>query len=183
MMDWRGVCKWKKNKFDPRSTEKICAYAHGKFSVVKFTIDAEIFAAMETMNSLKIHFLDKEEITLRTDCQVIISFHNKSVRNKPSRVRWIAFTDFITETGVKVNFEHIDDKLNLFIDTLSRLVEEPVIIAALTDAEDEALASAQYPLLTKYEDLLHETSKNIFFKEEHDKRKELAGMPSKELDL
>ncbi|KAG6510146.1 hypothetical protein ZIOFF_028155 [Zingiber officinale] len=88
-------------KADPRSMEKVCAYAHGKFPTIKSAIDADIFAAMETMSALKIHFLDKEEITLRTDCQAIISFHNKSVRNKPSRVRWIAFTDFITGTGVK----------------------------------------------------------------------------------
>ncbi|KAG6521262.1 hypothetical protein ZIOFF_018373 [Zingiber officinale] len=66
-MGWGGICKWKPTKFDPRSIERICAYAHGKFPTVKSVIDAEIYAAMETMSTLKIHFLDKEEITLRTD--------------------------------------------------------------------------------------------------------------------
>ncbi|MFN1222484.1 hypothetical protein, partial [Enterococcus faecium] len=70
---------------------------------------------------LKIHYLDKSEITLRTDCQAIIAFYNKSAQNKPSRVRWLAFTDFITGTGVHINFEHIDGKLNYLADSLSRL--------------------------------------------------------------
>ncbi|KAG6532535.1 hypothetical protein ZIOFF_006381 [Zingiber officinale] len=133
MTGWGGVCKWKPKKADPRSMEKVCAYAHGKFPTIKSIIDTEIFAAMETMSALKIHFLDKDEITLRTECQVIISFHNKSIRNKPSRVRWIAFTDFITAIGVKVNFEHIDGKLNDFADSLSRLVECSETVAVLTE--------------------------------------------------
>nr|BDT80144.2 P3 [Jujube associated badnavirus] len=122
MEGWGGVCKWKKAKADPRSTERVCAYANGKFPTVKSAIDAEIYACMETLNALKIHYLDKEEITLRTDCQAIISFYNKSAVNKPSRVRWLAFTDFITGTGVKINFEHIDGKHNVLADNLSRLV-------------------------------------------------------------
>ncbi|KAG6501145.1 hypothetical protein ZIOFF_041014 [Zingiber officinale] len=69
MMGWGGVCKWKPSKYDPRSMEKVCAYAHGKFPVVKSVIDAEIFASMETMSALKIHFLDKREITMRTDLE------------------------------------------------------------------------------------------------------------------
>jgi len=121
MEGWGGICKWKAHKKDPRSSEKICAYASGKFPVVKSTIDAEIHACMETLKALKIHYLDQPEITLRTDCQAIISFYNKSSQNKPSRVRWINFVDFITGTGVHVNFEHIDGKLNVLADALSRL--------------------------------------------------------------
>ncbi|KAG6514346.1 hypothetical protein ZIOFF_024699 [Zingiber officinale] len=117
--------------------ERICAYDHGKFPVIKSVIDAEIYAAMETMTVLKIHFLDKEEITLRTDCQAIINFHNKTARNKPSRVKWLAFTDYITDTGVKVNFEHIDGKLNILADTLSRLVEGQETVVVLTDVEEK----------------------------------------------
>ena len=89
--------------------------------MLKSTIDAEIHACMETMKSLKIHYLDKREITLRTDCQAIISFYNKSSNNKPSRVRWLNFVDFITGTGVEIKFEHIDGKLNVLADSLSRL--------------------------------------------------------------
>ncbi|KAJ3705006.1 hypothetical protein LUZ61_008711 [Rhynchospora tenuis] len=126
MEGWGGVCKWKNSKYDPRSSEKVCAYASGKFQVLKSTIDAEIHACMETMSALKIHYLDKQEITLRTDCQAIISFYNKSASNKPSRVRWISFVDFVTGTGVKVNFEHIDGKLNVLADSLSRLTAKMV---------------------------------------------------------
>ncbi|KAG6496411.1 hypothetical protein ZIOFF_044278 [Zingiber officinale] len=126
---------------------------------------------METMSALKIHFLYKEEVTLRTDCQTIISFHNKSIRNKPSRVRWIAFTDFIIGTGVKVNFEHIDGKLNVFADNLSRLVENSETLAVLT--EEGIGGSAQFSLLTEYEDLIHDTAKNILLHEEHQKRRRM----------
>ncbi|KAJ4778498.1 polyprotein [Rhynchospora pubera] len=121
-----GVCKWKKAKYDPRNTEKVCAYASEKFPVIKSTIDAEIYACMETMKALKIHYLDQKEITLRTDCQAIISFYNKSAQNKPSRVRWINFVDFVTGTGVQVNFEHIDGKMNVLADSLSRLTANMV---------------------------------------------------------
>ncbi|KAG6476229.1 hypothetical protein ZIOFF_065467 [Zingiber officinale] len=157
--------------------EKICAYAHGKFPVIKSVIDVEIYAAMETMTALRIHFLDKDEITLGNDYQAIISFHNKTSRNKPSRVRWLAFTDYITGTDVKVKFEHIDGKLNILADTLSRLVKGPEMIVVLTDEEDakeEASCSIRFPLLTEYEDLIHETLPKVFLKEEHDKRNRMA---------
>ena len=85
-----------------KTTEKICAYASGKFNPIKSTIDAEMHAVMKTLESLKIYFLDKEEVIIRTDCQAIISFFNKSAQNKPSRVRWMAFVDYITGCGVEV---------------------------------------------------------------------------------
>ncbi|QHG11155.1 polyprotein [Pitaya badnavirus 1] len=122
MEGWGGVCKWKLSKSDPRSTEKVCAYASGRFPTVKSVIDAEIQACIETLQSLKIYYLDKKEITLRTDCQAIISFYNKSSQHKPSRVRWLTFTDFITGTGVQIYFEHIDGRLNILADALSRLI-------------------------------------------------------------
>ena len=121
MEGWGGVCKWRPGKGSLRSTEKVCAYASGKFPCVKSTIDAEIHACMETLAALKIHYLDKGEITLRTDCQAIITFHNKMAVHKPSRVRWINFMDFISGTGVKINFEHIEGRHNILADTLSRL--------------------------------------------------------------
>ncbi|KAG6466577.1 hypothetical protein ZIOFF_074695 [Zingiber officinale] len=183
MTGWGGVCKWKPNRYDPRNMEKVCAYANGKFPVVKSVIDAEIYVAMETMTALKIHYMDKLEITLRTDCQAIISFNNKTSRNKPSRVHWLAFTDYITSTRVKVNFEHIDGKLNILTDMLSKLVEEPKTLAViieegevafgpptLTDAEEEAACSSRFPLLTEYEDLISDTFSKNFLKEEHEKR-------------
>ncbi|ASA40120.1 ORF3 [Dioscorea bacilliform virus] len=127
MEGWGGVCKWKGSKFDPKSEEKICAYASGKFAPPKSTIDAEIHAVMNSLNNFKIYYLDKEEVGIRTDCQAIISFFNKSAQNKPSRVRWIAFTDFITGLGIPVTFHHIDGKDNALADALSRLVTATIV--------------------------------------------------------
>ncbi|GJX58504.1 Orf y [Tanacetum coccineum] len=93
MEGWGGIVKWKKSKEDPRSSERICAYASGKFSTTQSTIDAEINACINTLEKLKIYYLDKQEVTLRTDCQAIISFYNKTNSNKSSRVRWIKFAD------------------------------------------------------------------------------------------
>nr|WKY95835.1 polyprotein [Dioscorea bacilliform BL virus] len=122
MEGWGGVCKWKNRKNDPRSTEKVCAYASGKFDCPKSTIDAEIHAVMNSMEKFKIHYLDKKELLIRTDCQAIMAFYNKSADNKPSRVRWIAFNDFITGLGIPVHIEHIDGKNNILADSLSRLI-------------------------------------------------------------
>ncbi|GJY94184.1 putative polyprotein [Tanacetum coccineum] len=72
MKGWGGIVKWKKSKEDPRSSERICAYASGKFSTTQSTIDTEINACINTLEKLKIYYLDKQEVTLRTDCQAII---------------------------------------------------------------------------------------------------------------
>ena len=172
MEGWGGICKWKHKKNDPRSSEKICAYASGKFPVLKSTIDAEIHACMETMKSLKIHYLDKHEITLRTDCQAIISFYNKSSNNKPSRVRWLNFVDFITGTGVEVKFEHIDGKLNVLADSLSRLTnfcfagclntEEQENLLALEDAIQESVQQENDQNLTIIQDYLPALFQNLY---------------------
>ncbi|GKC19027.1 Orf y [Tanacetum coccineum] len=89
MEGWGGIVKWKKSKEDPRSSERICAYASGKFSTTQSTFDSEINACINTLEKLKIYYLDKQEVTLRTDCQAIISFYNKTNSNKSSRVIWI----------------------------------------------------------------------------------------------
>nr|GEZ72792.1 TPA: orf y [Tanacetum cinerariifolium] len=122
MEGWRGIIKWKKSKEDPRGSERICAYTSGKFSTTQSTIDAEINACINTLEKLKIYYLDKQEVTLRTDCQAIISFYNKTNSNKSSRVRWIKFVDTVTGTGVKINIKHIEGKHNTLADSLSRLV-------------------------------------------------------------
>jgi len=121
MEGWGGIAKWKPIKESPKTSEKVFAYASDRFPVIKSTIDAEIQACINTLNSMKIHYLDQPEISLRTDCQAIISFYNKQAQNKPTRVRWINFTDFITGTGVNIKFEHIDGKFNILADHLSRL--------------------------------------------------------------
>ncbi|ATZ69463.1 ORF3 polyprotein [Cacao swollen shoot CE virus] len=122
MEGWGAICKWKPAKEDSRTTEKICAYASGKFNVIKSTIDAEIYALIKALESFKIFYLDKRHLILRTDCQAIVMFHNKTSTHKPSRVRWITFSDYLTGLGVEVTIEHITGKDNLLADNLSRLV-------------------------------------------------------------
>lgn len=122
-----GVCKWKWKKEDPKNMEQVSAYASGKFPTVKSPVDAEIYACMETMQRLKMYYLDKREITLRTDCEAIVRFYNKTATNKPSRVRWLGFMDYLTGTGVDVHIEHIDGKSNRFADELSRLTTASVL--------------------------------------------------------
>nr|UYZ57240.1 polyprotein [Banana streak OL virus] len=123
MEGWGGVCKWKTDSLQPRWSEKICAYASGKFTPIKSTIDAEIQAVINSLDKFKIYYLDKKELIIRTDSQAIVSFYKKSSDHKPSRVRWLAFTDYITGTGLEIKFEHIDGKDNVLADTLSRLVK------------------------------------------------------------
>nr|QJC63601.1 polyprotein [Cacao swollen shoot virus] len=122
MEGWGAVCKWKLAKEDSRTTEKICAYASGKFGIIKSTIDAEIFALIKALESFKIFYLDKKHLVVRTDCQAIVTFYNKTSTHKPSRIRWITFSDYITGLGVQVTIEHINGKENQLADTLSRLV-------------------------------------------------------------
>ncbi|KAG6481686.1 hypothetical protein ZIOFF_058305 [Zingiber officinale] len=51
MEGWGDICKWKKKKEDPRTEEKICAYASEKYSPLKSTIDVEIHAYEELSRS------------------------------------------------------------------------------------------------------------------------------------
>ncbi|CAL5326497.1 unnamed protein product [Camellia sinensis] len=118
MEGWGGICKWKKASKDPHSTERICAYASGKFNPIKSTIDAEIHACINSLEAFKIFYLDKQRLTLRTDCQAIISFFNKTADHKPSRTRWLAFTDYITGLGIDVTLEHINGSDNALADAL-----------------------------------------------------------------
>ena len=119
---WGGICKWKPKQYDPKTFEKVCAYASGKFSPIKSTIDAEIHAVINSLEKFRIYYLDKRDITLRTDCDAIVRFYGKSTDNKPSKVRWLTFVDYLTGTGVHVHIEHIDGKDNVLADSLSRLV-------------------------------------------------------------
>ncbi|KAJ8476364.1 hypothetical protein OPV22_020091 [Ensete ventricosum] len=123
MEGWGGVCKWKIQSQQPRWSEKICAYASGKFQPIKSTIDAEVQAVINSLDKFKIYYLDKRELIIRTDSQAIVTFCKKISDHKPSRVRWLAFTDYITGTGLDIKFEHIDCKDNTLADTLSRLVQ------------------------------------------------------------
>ncbi|GJX71488.1 putative polyprotein [Tanacetum coccineum] len=167
MEGWGGIVKWKKRKEDPRSLERIFAYASGKFSTTQSTINAEINACINTLEKLKIYYLDKKEDTLRTNCQAIISFYNKTNSNKSSRVRWIKFADAVTRTGVKNNIEHIEGKHNTLVDSLLRLVnlcfvectgEMKELVAATLYSVEEVLQSPnafQKNMKTTYEEVMN----------------------------
>ncbi|KAI3762450.1 hypothetical protein L1987_52880 [Smallanthus sonchifolius] len=150
MEGWGGVCKWKRRKMDPKKNERISAYASEKFKTIQSTIDAEINACINSLEKLKIYYLDKREITLRTDCQAIISFYNKTNSNKASRVRWLKFADIITGTGVQINIEHIEGKQNTLADALTRLVN--LCFAECTDQAQEVLMKS----LNMIEEVLEE---------------------------
>ncbi|KAG6469581.1 hypothetical protein ZIOFF_070510 [Zingiber officinale] len=94
---------------------------------------------MEALSAFKIHYLDKKEVTLRTDCQAIIKFFNKSVSNKPSRVRWIAFTDYITGTEINIEFEHVEGTNNQLADALSRIVHHVTSKVTLPECQLQLL--------------------------------------------
>ncbi|UYC36391.1 polyprotein [Black pepper virus B] len=145
---WGGIAKWRPTKGSSRNEEKIFSYSSGKYQIPKSTIDAEIYACINSLDKMKIFYLDQQEITLRTDCVAIINFYSKINVSKPSRVRWMNFTDYITGTGVKINFEHIEGKQNVLADKLSRLVHllsetEPChqVAAAMQDVIQEITSS------------------------------------------
>ncbi|GJX80825.1 putative polyprotein [Tanacetum coccineum] len=135
---WRVIQMEKYTKL--QKFKRKCAYASGKFSTTQSTIDAEINACINTLEKLKIYYLDKQEVTLRTDCQA--SFYNKTNSNKSSRVRWIKFADAVTGTDVKINIEHIEGKHNTLADSLSRLVN--LCFAECTGEMKELAAAALY---------------------------------------
>ncbi|GKC26525.1 putative polyprotein, partial [Tanacetum coccineum] len=66
MEGWGGIIKWKKSKEDPRSSERICAYASGKFSTTQSIIDAEINACINTLEKLKIYYKVKWDDSILT---------------------------------------------------------------------------------------------------------------------
>ncbi|KAI4374074.1 hypothetical protein MLD38_012115 [Melastoma candidum] len=152
MEGWGAVCKWT-TVLGARNQEEICAYASGIYPHVKSTIDSEIFAVMAALEKFKIHYLDKREVTIRTDCGAIISFHNKLATNKPSRVRWIAFCDYITGSGVEVKFEHIKGSSNQLADHLSRLTQTLAYGGWPTEECQEALILLEEILLVTHSDL------------------------------
>ncbi|QHF16180.1 polyprotein [Camellia lemon glow virus] len=170
MEGWGAICKWKKGKSDPKSTELICAYASGKYNPIKSTIDSEVYACINGLESFKIFYLDKESVVLRTDCQAIVSFINKTVENKPSRTRWITLRDYVTGLGLTVTFEHIQGKDNLLADTLSRLVMAIIESPRWSQPERDSYEaqclqlvedSLQEPATTKLKELLEKVIKVI----------------------
>ncbi|KAJ4714374.1 Retrotransposon protein, putative, Ty3-gypsy subclass [Melia azedarach] len=112
----------RRKRADSKKYRNGLAYGSGSLKIPKSTIDAEITAVIKALESFKIYYLDKQCLVIRTDCQAIVSFFNKSCNHKPSRVRWVSLVDYITGMGLEVKFEHIDGKENQLADVLSRLI-------------------------------------------------------------
>ena len=124
---WGAVLYCKPNKFSEKRLERICGYNSGKYKEKRniSSIDAELLAINYALDSFELFIISKKEITLRTDCEAIVSFYNKmnGDSKRSSRRRWLNFLDRINNTGLTINIEHIKGKGNKAADILSRLLE------------------------------------------------------------
>jgi len=121
-LGWGAILKWKPTKFHSQKEEKIARYASGTYKTKASGIDSEILACLYAFDKFKIFLLDKQEFTLRTDCEAIVKFHNNLNNNRLSSARWVNFIDNVVRTNVNVCFEHVSGKDNKFADLLSRLI-------------------------------------------------------------
>ncbi|KAG2657454.1 hypothetical protein PVAP13_1KG280231 [Panicum virgatum] len=118
---WGAILKQKPNKYSPKTEEKICRYASGKYKLKAINnTDREILAVINAINAFRL-YLRFKEFTLRTDCEAICNYYNKVNSKKSSTRRWVLFEDIITGNGYKVIFEHIKGKDNILPDIFSRL--------------------------------------------------------------
>ncbi|GKC26652.1 Orf y [Tanacetum coccineum] len=123
MEGWGGIVKWKKSKGDPRSSENICAYASGKFSTTQSTIDAEINACINTLEKIKIYYLDKHEVTLRTYCQAIIREIKQLATSTLYSVEEVLQSLYAFQKNMKITYKEIMKISNQFRVVLT--LEEP----------------------------------------------------------
>ncbi|KAG2655267.1 hypothetical protein PVAP13_1KG000176 [Panicum virgatum] len=115
-----AILKQKPNKYSPKTEEKICRYASGKYKLkaINYT-DREILAVINAINVFRL-YLGFKEFIVRTDCEAICIYYNKVNSKKSSTRRWDLFEDIITGNGYKVIFEHIKGKDNTLSDIFSR---------------------------------------------------------------
>ncbi|WAK97196.1 polyprotein [Fatsia badnavirus 1] len=183
MTGWGAICKWKQSENDPRRTENVSAYASGTYNPILSTIDAEIGAVLHALEVFKIYYLSQAKVIIRTDCQAIISFFNKSFNHKPSRLRWIRFVDFISGTGIPYKFEHILGKENQLADHLSRnpqlantlsklvclfLQEWQEIPAATVATLSEAMLTPTTAILTLADSVINSIERLMHSKQQQD---------------
>ena len=117
---WGAILKQKPNKYSPKTEERICRYASGKYKLKAINnTDREILAVINAINAFRL-YLGFKEFTVRTDCEAICKYHNKVNSKKSSTRRWVLFEDIITGNGYKVIFEHIKGKDNTLPDIFSR---------------------------------------------------------------
>ena len=124
---WGAILIAKPNKYAGKDLEKIVRYNSGNYKEKGniSSIDLELLAVNYALDSFELFIISKKEITLRTDCEAIVSFVNKmKLENKRSnRRRWLNFIDRITNIGLIINFEHIKGSNNQIADILSRIIK------------------------------------------------------------
>ena len=117
---WGAILKQKPHKYSPKTEEKICRYASGKYKLKTINnTDREILAVINAINAFRL-YLGFKEFTVRTDCEAICKYYNKVNSKKSSTRRWVLFEDIIIGNGYKVIFEHIKGKDNTLPDIFSR---------------------------------------------------------------
>jgi len=117
---WGAILKQKPNKYSPKTEERICRYASGKYKLKAINnTDREILAVINAINAFRL-YLGFKEFTVRTDCEAICKYYNKINSKKSSTRRWVLFEDIIIGNGYKVIFEHIKGKDNVLPDIFSR---------------------------------------------------------------
>lgn len=123
---WGGILLRKQSKYDSKSSESICRYTSGKYKEKGHltSLDYEILAIIYCLDSFMLFICNKQEITIRTDCEAIVKYSHKvkGIRKTLSTKRWIKFTDSIINRGLKIHWEHIKGVNNSLADTLSRLL-------------------------------------------------------------
>ncbi|ESR34294.1 hypothetical protein CICLE_v10006750mg [Citrus x clementina] len=75
----------------------------------------EILGVINTLNSFRL-FLN-QSFMVRTYCEAIMRFHNKTNDKKLSSKTWLNFINTILGNGYKVEFEHIkrvDNRLTYY---------------------------------------------------------------------
>jgi len=115
---WGAILKQKPNKYSPKTEERICRYASGKYKLKAINnTDREILAVINAINAFNLGF---KEFIVRTDCEAICKYYNKVNSKKSSTRRWVLFEDIITGNGYNVIFEHIKGKDNTLPDIFSQ---------------------------------------------------------------
>ena len=121
-LGWGAVLKTKSHKYFNKIEEQICRYSSRQYKEKGLTssIDQEILVVNYALDSFRLLILNKKEILVRTDCEVIVKFFNNKNSNRINQRRWLAFKDRIINSNYRVVFEHIKSSDNSFADKLSR---------------------------------------------------------------
>ena len=105
--------------------EEIIRYASGKYhmkpQVYSTSTDYEVVVVINALEGFKLFLINKSEITIKTDCEVIVAYGSQQINtDKKPHKRWLLFQEYVYHNGIKINFEHIKGVKNVAADILSR---------------------------------------------------------------